>query len=144
MAIKLKTSKSEIEKALQEYEANATTDVVDALINAGAKIRSIAINNSSYRDVSGSLRGSIGFVVVVDGRIVHTSEFGVSGSPAEAKAEGRAYANEVAKRYTKGIVLIIVAGMSYASYISAKGKDVLDSAELSAERVLLALGLKNR
>ncbi len=51
-------------------------------------------------------------------------------------SDGRKFILELAQRYSVGIVLIIVAGMNYARYVSAKGYNVLDSAESLAERLI--------
>ena len=37
---------------------------------------------------------------------------------------------------TKGVALVVVAGMNYAAYVEARGKNVLSSAEHLAEREL--------
>ena len=59
---------------------------------------------------------------------------------------GIQYAKEVARQFPEGIVLIVVAGMNYASFVSATGRDVLDSAELLADKlvpqILKQLGFK--
>jgi len=39
--------------------------------------------------------------------------------------QGQALAEELAKRFTKGYVLIVVAGMHYAHYVESLNKDVL-------------------
>lgn len=40
---------------------------------------------------------------------------------------------QLAAQYSKGLALIIVAGMSYATYVEAMGLNVLDSAKIKAE-----------
>ena len=42
---------------------------------------------------------------------------------------------KLAKDFTKGYALIVVAGMNYAYYVETLNKDVLDSAERYAMRV---------
>ena len=48
--------------------------------------------------------------------------------------QGQALAEELAKRFTKGYALIVVAGMHYAHYVESLNKDVLDSAERYAQQ----------
>ena len=50
--------------------------------------------------------------------------------------EGRKLAETLAKDFTKGYALIIVAGMNYAYYVETLNKDVLDGAERYAIRVV--------
>ena len=39
------------------------------------------------------------------------------------------YSRKIISENNKGITLVVVAGMEYASYVNAKGLDVLDSAK---------------
>lgn len=48
---------------------------------------------------------------------------------------GQTIAEKVGKE-TKGVALVVVAGMNYAAYVEAKGYNVLSSAEHLAEREL--------
>jgi len=54
----------------------------------------------------------------------------------DGSSKGAAYVKSLARKFPQGICLIVVAGMNYASYVSAKGLDVLDSSELLAERLV--------
>jgi hypothetical protein len=84
----------------------------------------------NYIDKSGNLRGSIGFVISLDGRITGEN-FNGKGS-----RYGKEFARKIINEFPKGVALIVVAGMSYAAFVSAKGYDVLDSAEGLAIRRL--------
>ena len=87
-----------------------------------------------YIDDSGNLRASIGYVVAVDGKVVQADGFKGAQNGA---SEGAAYASDLVHReFPHGIVLILVAGMRYAAYLSARGYDVIDSAELLADRLV--------
>lgn len=105
--------------------------VVRQLMVAGERVRNEAVARGSYRDRTGNLRHSVGYVVLVDGRVASEAFDGGEGG-----AEGRRLAAEVARRFPRGAVLVVVAGMRYASYVAARGYDVLDSAELMAERIV--------
>ena len=50
--------------------------------------------------------------------------------------EGALSITEIAAKYPKGYVLVVVAGMNYAVYVESKGRDVLTSAEKLAETEL--------
>jgi len=80
-----------------------------------------------YLDQTSNLRNSIGYVVVANGKIVVSNFDGDDG-------DGRKLANSLAKEIRNGYALIVVAGKNYASYVEAKGYNVISSAELFAER----------
>ena len=98
-----------------------------------------------YADWTANLRSSIGYIVVMDGRIVAKSDFahekGKEGNGEEGRKEGLKYARELAAKYQQGATLIVVAGMNYAAYVQRKGYDVLTSSELLAEQLVRQLKL---
>lgn len=116
----------------------------------GEQVLNAARSTNSYKDQTGNLRSSLGYVVAVDGEIVTMSDFAVvqgpKGNSGEGAKTGKEYVLEVLRNFPQGIVLLVVAGMSYAACVSAKGYDVLDSAQLQADKLvpqmLLKLGFK--
>ena len=68
--------------------------------------------------------------------MVRQSKFVPISGGTDGSNSGKAFASELARKYPKGYVLIVVAGMKYAAYVSAKGRDVLDSAELLADQLV--------
>lgn len=112
----------------------------------GERVLNAARSTNSYKDQTGNLRSSIGYVIVKDGRIVQSSDFAVVKDGDKGNKEGKAFARELAREYDKGIVLIVVAGMNYAYYVKKRGYDVIDSAELLADnlvpKILHQLGIK--
>jgi len=109
---------------------------INAIINAFNYVGFTCINearaNGSYHDVTGFLRGSIGFVIVRDGVIVSESGFESNGGGSIGKAE----IQKLAAKFPHGIALIVVAGMTYASAVEARNFNVLSSAELMAEQMV--------
>lgn len=101
-----------------------------------------ARENGNYIDHTGNLRNSIGYVLLYNGDIVSTNFEERVQSKVINKAngvgvlEGRKLAETLAKDFTKGYALIIVAGMNYAYYVETLNKDVLDGAERYAIRVV--------
>lgn len=91
-----------------------------------------ARENGNYIDRTGNLRASIGYVVLVDGKTV--SESGYSNT--EGGAKGEKLISDLKKQYSKGIVLIVSAGMNYAAYVEARNYNVITSAELLAEKLV--------
>lgn len=94
---------------------------------------------AGFGDVTGNLRSSIGYVVYRNGSPVKTDfklKSGPKGSGATGYSVGQSLATEIAAKYPKGYVLVVVAGMNYAVYVESKGRDVLTSAEKLAETEL--------
>lgn len=85
----------------------------------------------TFKDQTGNLRSSIGYAVVAQGEGA-VSDFSpvLNGDGAE----GKAYAKEVAEATNVPFTLAVVAGKDYASYVAAKGYDVLDSAEKTSRK----------
>lgn len=96
----------------------------------------ITPHQPNYMDWTANLRSSIGYIVAIDGKIIQMSEFEPIKGGAEGSAKGKQYALQLVEQYPQGTVLIVVAGMHYASYVTAKGYDVLDSAELIARQLV--------
>ena len=91
---------------------------------------------STYKDQTGNLRSSIGYVIMQDGKeLANNFEAipGPKGSGAEGAAKGLQLAHESAQSFPGSIVGVVVAGESYAVYVEARGLDVLtgSSGELS-------------
>lgn len=131
MPIRQTTPERAIADALSAEAERLGRDVVRQLMVAGERVRNEATERGSYKDRTGNLRRSVGYVVLVDGRVASEAFDGGEGG-----AEGRRLSLEVARRFPRGAVLVVVAGMRYASYVAARGYDVLDSAELMAERIV--------
>ena len=86
----------------------------------------------------GNLRSSIGYVVLQDGKPIEKGGFAPTERGKEkgknGQKEGETFINKVISQYPKGFVLVVVAGMKYATYVEARNYNVLTSAELLAEK----------
>lgn len=97
-----------------------------------------------FNDQTGNLRSSIGYAIFKDGVAIHSLYEKVDGTNADGKpldgshgvVVGAALAQSVADENPQGIMLVVTAGMNYALHVESKGRDVLTSAELLAEREL--------
>lgn len=136
MPIRQITPQSKIDDYIEERMNRLKEAVIYNLCAVGEKVRNEAIENGSYTDRTKNLRSSVGYVVVVDGKVYKASEFGKPDGNNEGRTTGLSYARSLVGKFPKGIVLIVVAGMNYASYVSAKGYNVLDSSELLADRLV--------
>lgn len=132
MPVKMTTTNSEIEKYLHGELAKRRQAVVRNLRHLGEMCINEARDSGSYSDRTGNLRASIGYVVMSDGKPLGAPV--ISGGTPEGEAKSRQTLEQVSSETTeRGLVLIVVAGMHYAKYVEAKGKNVLTSAQLLAE-----------
>lgn len=136
MGFKAKTPTAEIRKELEREIALRKRALQRSLLWAAEQIANAAKSTNSYKDRTGNLRSSVGAIVVQDGRIVGQRGFKKVNPGVNGDTEGMSYAELLAKNYPTGTVLIAVAGKNYASYVADKGYDVLDSAELLANKIV--------
>lgn len=94
----------------------------------------------NWTDRTGNLRSSIGYMVTYNGKEVFTNGFiqttAPEGNGNEGQTEGKRYIEGLKGTNTEGFALVVVAGMNYAEFVEAKGKDVLAGAELHARKRL--------
>lgn len=136
MAITQITSDAEIVEHIARQIEAVEKALTYNLCAVGEQVLNAARLTNSYKDQTGNLRSSLGYIVAMDGAIVQMSSFTPVLSGGEGAKNGKEYAQELVRNFPQGIVLIVVAGMSYASHVSARGYDVLDSAELLAEAII--------
>lgn len=136
MPIKRLTPTTEIDRYIAGRVEAIKKALVYNLCAVGEQVLNAARLTNSYKDQTGNLRSSIGYVVSADGEIVQMSSFDTVKEGREGSRGGKEYAMQLVRDFPHGIVLIVVAGMNYASYVSAKGYDVLDSSELLADKLV--------
>ena len=136
MSIKQTTPQSEINRYIDERFERIKKAIIYNLRYIGEACVNAARDSGSYTDRTGNLRSSVGYVIVCDGKIMEASDFDVVKEGGKGAKEGARFAKEAARQFPEGIVLIVVAGMNYAAYVSARGYDVIDSAELLADKLV--------
>lgn len=138
MAIEMVTPIGDIEAYLAQEAERIEMLTIRALAMLGEKCVIEAKDRSpeaSWFDQSGNLRSSIGYVIVANGSIVMLAGFEPVKQGSEGIKTGRALAESLAKSYSSGYALIVVAGMNYADRVEAlDNKVVLASAELFARK----------
>lgn len=127
---------SEIDRYTEQRLRGLEQAVIRTLTYCGELCLNVARSTNSYKDQTGNLRSSIGYVVAVDGRIVNQSDFETVKKGGDGSKQGAAFAKQLVRRFPKGICLIVVAGMDYAVHVKNRGYDVLDSSELTADRIV--------
>ena len=136
MGITQTTPASEIDRYIAEQIEDITNALIYNLQYIGERCLNAARETNSYKDQTGNLRSSLGYIIVCDGKITFQSDFEVVKNGGTGAKSGTQFAKEIARQFPEGIVLIVVAGMNYAAYVSATGRDVIDSAELLADRLV--------
>lgn len=136
MGMRLTTPESEIKAYIDETIERINRAIIYNFQYVGERCVNVARQSNAYKDRTGNLRSSIGYVIVKDGKVISESPFQIVKDGQEGKEEGQDYAKKLAKQYPEGITLIVVAGMDYAAHVASKGKDVVDSAELLADRLV--------
>jgi hypothetical protein len=130
MAITPKFNASDVRKALLARKQRLEEATLLRLQRVGETFITNARSNDTYRDRTGNLRSSIGYVILKDG-------VQIGGALPGSKAEGVEKAEAMIRRLTqtdqiKGFILLVVAGMDYAAAVEAKGFDVLTVSGLQA------------
>jgi hypothetical protein len=135
-----KTDMRKLKKGLQRKMSDIVTHLVKQLTYIGEECIRIARENGSYNDITGNLRSSIGYVVLLDGKPVIQGKpkqyKGKNGNGSDGAPAADALLKKLQAKFPWGVVLIVCAGMNYAAYVEAiHHKDVLTSAELRAEQL---------
>lgn len=137
MPIERKYKESDVARALADAVEGQKRAAARWLCYVGEAAVAEARTNGSYTDRTGNLRSSVGYAVSMDGRVVQAAGFKDGDGGA-----GRAFALRCVREYPLGAALVVVAGMEYAAYVSARGYNVLESAELLARRMVRELAAK--
>jgi hypothetical protein len=95
-----------------------------------------ARNNGKYTDRTGNLRSSVGYIILENGVQYFSGGFIQVKQGFEGIKKGKSFIDSLASKYPRGIVLVCVAGMSYAAAVEAKGKDVITGSSQIAKAEL--------
>lgn len=139
MAIKPNFTKDDVRKRFDAFLNEIEKKQIARLQRLGEMCLVEARTNKGYMMQTGALLSSTGYEVFVDGVAIHSQFDAASGAESNAVETGIKSGQSIAEtigKGTKGIALVVVAGMNYAAYVEAKGYNVLSSAEHLAEREL--------
>ena len=139
MAIKPNFTKDDVRKRFDAFLNEIEKKQIARLQRLGEMCLVEARTNKGYMMQTGALLSSTGYEVFVDGVAIHSQFDAASGAESNAAETGIKSGQSIAEtigKGTKGIALVVVAGMNYAAYVEAKGCNVLSSAEHLAEREL--------
>lgn len=139
MGIKAQFTQEQLKRRFDAFLAMVKKKQIARMQRLGEMCLIEARNNKGYMMQTGALLSSTGYTIFVDGVVLHSQFDAASGAESNAAQNGikagQALAEKVGKN-TKGVALVVVAGMNYAAYVEAKGYNVLSSAEHLAQREL--------
>lgn len=139
MGIKANFTKDDVRKRFDAFLDMVEQKQIARLQRLGEMCLIEARSNKGYIMQTGALLSSTGYEVFVDGVAIHSQFDAASGAESEAASKGVQTGKSIAEKIgkeTKGVALVVVAGMNYAAYVEARGDNVLSSAEHLAEREL--------
>lgn len=135
MGISANFNINDIDATFKALLAEVDRQLIESLTRVGeeaVKLAKMIPPERGFKDRTGNLRSSIGYVVLVDGKPVNVDFAAVKDGYAGVN-EGQRLALQVGSK-TEGYALVVVAGMNYAVHVESKGRDVLTSAEKFAEK----------
>lgn len=111
----------QLNNIFEQFQEKVHSDILNTLRFVGEEFVNKARISGNYKDRTGNLRSSIGYIILKDGKIIDKNFEGEK----EGKNQGQKVAKEVAEQHPDGYVLIGVAGMQYAAYVEARSFDVI-------------------
>ena len=134
MNIDLSAAINELNKVKQQAPAMIIQAIETACIEVLQKARML----DTYKDQTHRLRSSLGYVIYKDGQQVASNFQSTGGEKGDEGVQiGQQRAAEAAAGIP-GIVAVVVAGADYASYVEAKGYDVLTGSALQLQQLFEA------
>lgn len=133
MTIRRLSPKGAVNVAVMRQVLLMKQSLYNTLARVGEECVSYARTNGSYIDQTGNLRSSVGYAVIDNGRVISKSGFGTVKQGVEGSSQGKDFLSEIISQHRNGLVLIVVAGMNYATYVEAKSYDVISGAELRSD-----------
>lgn len=139
-----RTDYRKIQERLQVKKKQLISHLVTQLSYIGEACVKLAREGGTYRDITGNLRSSIGYVVLYNGEVQISGApkqySGTQGNGAQGVAASESLLNRLKAKFPWGVVLIVCAGMQYAALVEdVRHKVVLAQAELEADRLLKEL-----
>lgn len=123
---------------LNKVKQQAPAMIIQALETACLEVLQKARTLDTYKDQTHRLRSSLGYIIYKDGQQVASNFQSTGGEKGDEGVQiGIRKAAEAAAGIP-GIVAVVVAGADYASYVEAKGFDVLTGSALQLQQLFEA------
>ena len=127
-------SDEDVLKLLVTFQQNFALALDEILKEAGEEFVKLAKDdNGSYKDDTGNLRSSIGYAIIKDNEVEFVSSFTTVKNGEAGSIHGKQLVSDIVKTLPRGVILVGVAGMTYAAAVEAKGFEVISSSSLQAE-----------
>jgi 3-dehydroquinate synthetase len=138
-----KFNPSDIVNMIEDRKEKIRQAVIARFQFIGETFVTNARSTKTYKDHTGNLRNSIGYIILENGEQIFDNfeksaqvevlitkgkskgKTILSSGADEGLATGHDFAGLVASRFPRGLVLIVVAGMEYAAAVESRGYDVL-------------------
>ena len=133
MGLVQRFTNEEIKAEIAKRVALIDNAIIRRLSYLGEQCRNHAIDNRGYTDQTSNLKSSTGYLIVAHGEIVK-SAFKKQDKANTGDLIGRTYAEQLATKYQSGYALVMVAGMTYASLVEARGRNVLGTTKQFCEQ----------
>ena len=89
MPIRQKTSKEDINAYIERRVLLMKQAMIRKMMVVGEKVINQARTSGNYKDQTGNLRSSVGYVIISDGIIIQESSFEVVGKGVEGSKSGK-------------------------------------------------------
>jgi hypothetical protein len=132
MGLVPKFTEAQLKQMIAEKVQRIETAVLFRLQRIGEQFVTDARLNGTYKDRTGNLRSSIGYIVLKNGEQYSEGGFVQIKTGVQGTSVGKSILTEAMLKFPKGYVLIVVAGMSYAAAVESKGRDVLTGSSQTA------------
>jgi len=143
LSIKPKFTREQLRQIIQDRMDKIERAAISRLQFVGEKFVTNARNNGAYKDRTGNLRSSVGYVIMKDGIQIAANFKAFPQVDPKAKGAGQGMekaqtaideiAEKLRGKYPRGLILIGVAGMDYAAAVEAEGFDVITSSSITAK-----------
>ena len=134
--IKLKLSQgaiNEVRMQVRQFEKNLEKALVNRLEYVLEELKTHAKSNAGYNFQTGNLNSSIGGAVYKNGIPIALRGFEVESAGSEGSKVGLEYLNNLALKGRGSYVIVLVAGMEYASSVeNLHNRNVLAKTEMVA------------
>ncbi|MBR8725811.1 hypothetical protein [Bacteroides pyogenes] len=129
---------SDVNSFYSYFTDRAEDKIFQMLSAAGERYIEVARKSGSYKDHTGNLRSSVGYMIFRDGkRVADNFEKSQNGTDRQTGVtKARRLAKKIALEVGTGWVLILTAGMEYAARVEALGYDVATSGTIQSEEYL--------
>lgn len=120
---------AEVRKRIEAKIEKIEDAAIERFKYAGENFVTNARQNHTYKDRTGNLTSSIGYIILKNGELLQENFEGENGVGVK---KGKEVALDVAAEFQNGLALICVAGMEYSAAVESKNYDVITISSIYA------------